>query len=627
MAERRASSDVDIGAPGERNMGRPAASRRHPGHARLALVVVIAVVAGACNATTPTPPPVAATPVASASVTPTAELPSPTATASATASAPPSPVPSAPPAATASFVRGDAAVTVSPGLRVRSRPRVADDSLKLEPLLPVGTELAVLGGPVTASGYAWYDVAPIGVTLAGGLTHGWVAVAATDGTPWVAAAATPGLELTSASATRAPASVADARAQAAAVNAFGLGLYRRMLRSPSLALASKGVVISPTSIAMALAMARAGAAGTTATEMDRLLNVPGWDRLGAGMGALDRLLVARDAAWIDDEGIAHELALRIANMAFDQRGYAIEPAFLQRISRTFGAGLGLVDYMNQTEAARGAINDWVGRQTLGRIPQLLSAGDIDTLTRLVLVNAVYMKANWAREFAVEDTAGHPFTRLDGSKVSVPTMHLTGQQDVVLAHGAGWLATELGYTGANGSTPLAMTLILPDNLPAFEASLTTGKLAAVQASITAEQKRLARVTYKSTPGMDCGTYPYAVSLSLPKFGIDTRASLVPVLQSMGLNLATDPSTADFSGMTTADRLYISKVIHQANIDVDEKGTTAAAATAVVMTTGGCTGPDPAKTVSLRFNRPFLFVVRDLRTGAILFMGRVVDPTSR
>ena len=608
-------------------MGRPAASRRHPGHARLALVVVIAVVAGACNATTPTPPPVAATPVASASVTPTAELPSPTATASATASAPPSPVPSAPPAALASFVRGDAAVTVSPDLRVRSLPRVADDSLKLEPLLPVGTKLAVLGGPVVASGYTWYDVAPIGVSLVGGLTHGWVAVAATDGTPWVAAAETPGLQLASATSSRAPASVADARSQAAAINAFGLSLYRRMLRSSSLDLSSKGVVISPTSIAMALAMARAGAAGTTATEMDRLLNVPGWDRLGAGMGALDRLLAARDAAWIDDEGVAHELALRIANMTFDQQGYAIEPAFLQRISRTFGAGLGLVDYMNQTEAARGAINDWVGRQTLGRIPQLLSPGSIDTLTRLVLVNAIYMKANWAREFAVEDTAGHPFTRLDGTKVSVPTMHLTGQQDVVLAHGPGWQATELRYAGPNGSTPLAMTLILPDNLPAFEASLTNGKLATVQAGIKAEQARLANVTYKSTVEMDCGTYPYAVSLSLPKFGIDTHASLVPVLRSMGLKLATDPLKADFSGMTTADRLYISGVIHQANIDVDEKGTTAAAATAVVMTTGGCTGPDPARTVSLRFDRPFLFLVRDLRTGAILFMGRVVDPTSR
>ncbi len=608
-------------------MDRPSADRRRRGLAPLAFLVVVAVLAGACDAGKPTTSPVVTSPTASTPTTPTAVLPSPAISPSATARATASPTPSSTPAALASFVRGDAAVTVSPDLRVRSLPRVADDSLKLEPLLPVGTKLAVLGGPVAASGFTWFDVAPIGVQLAGGLSHGWVAIADGDGTPWVAATGTPGLQLASTTAGRAPASVADARSQAAAINAFGLLLYRRMLRSSSLGLAAKGVVISPTSIAMALAMARAGAAGPTATEMDALLRVRGWDRLGAGMGALDRLLAARDAAWIDDEGIAHELALRIANMTFAQRGFAIGPPFLQRVSRTFGAGLGLVDYINQTDAARAAINDWVGRQTLGRIPKLLAPGDIDDLTRIVLVNAIYMKANWAREFTVEDTSNHGFIRLDGSKVSVPTMHLTGQQDVVLARGAGWQATELRYAGANGSTPLAMTLILPDNLPAFEASLTSGRLATVQAGIKAEQKRLAKVTYRTTTEMDCGTYPYAVSLALPKFGVDTRADLVPILRSMGLKLATNLLTADFSGMTTADKLYISAVIHQANIEVDEKGTTAAAATAVVMTTGGCTGPDPAKTVTLRLNRPFLFVVRDLRTGAILFMGRVVDPTAR
>lgn len=128
-------------------------------------------------------------------------------------------------------------------------------------------------------------------------------------------------------------------------------------------------------------------------------------------------------------------------------------------------------------------------------------------------------------------------------------------------------------------------------------------------------------------MDCGTYPYAVSLSLPKFGVATRADLVPVLKAMGLTVATDSTKADFSGLTTDVPLYISNVIHQANLDVDEKGTVAAAATAVVMMAGGCTGPDPARTVSLSFNRPFLFLVRDQQTGAILFMGRVVDPSAK
>ena len=132
---------------------------------------------------------------------------------------------------------------------------------------------------------------------------------------------------------------------------------------------------------------------------------------------------------------------------------------------------------------------------------------------------------------------------------------------------------------------------------------------------------------STQPEDCGTYPYNVRLFMPRFGIDTRAELVPVLQQMGHAARDHRRSADFCGISTEVPLFIRMVIHQANIDVDEKGTEAAAATAVVMDTGGCTGPDPAKTVTLRFNRPFLFLVRDLQTGAILFMGRVVDPTVR
>jgi serpin B len=600
------------------------------GWAPVVLLAVVAVMAGACDIGRPPSPSAAAPANASPSIVATAELPSSTASVSAarspsaSAAVLPSPLP-----VPASFVRGDAAVTVSPGLRVRSLPRVADDSIRYEPLLPLGTRLAVLGGPVVAGSYTWYDVAPIGVQLAGGLTHGWVAIAGTDGTPWLGVAPTPGLRLasTGASAGRVPASVPAAQGAANAINAFGLDLYLRMLRSPSLGLAGKGLVISPASIAVALEMARAGAAGTTATDLDDLLRLRGWDPVSAGMGAIDRLLAARDASWTDQDGIAHELSLRIANMAFAQQGFSIQPTFLDRIARTFGSGVGLVDYARDPEAARQAINDWVSRQTLGRIPNLLAPGNVDTLTRVVLVNAIYMKANWAREFDATTTVSGAFTRLDGSKVSTPTMHLVGQQDVVLARGTGWQATELRYLGADGTTPLAMTLIRPDNLPAFEASMTTASLAKVQAAIAAERARLAKVTIGSTTGMDCGTYPYAVSLALPKFAVDTHANLVPVLKAMGLTVATDPYRADFSGMTTQAPLYISAVIHQANLDVDERGTTAAAATAVVMGTGGCTGPNPAKTVLLRFDRPFLFLVRDIGTGTILFMGRVTDPTAK
>ena len=128
-------------------------------------------------------------------------------------------------------------------------------------------------------------------------------------------------------------------------------------------------------------------------------------------------------------------------------------------------------------------------------------------------------------------------------------------------------------------------------------------------------------------MDCGEYAYNVQLFLPKFGTDTRAKLNEPLVAMGMRQAFDPCLADFTGITTADQLYIAMVIHQANIDVDEVGTEAAAATAVGMDTGGCTGPSPRTTKTLRFNKPFLYVIRDVETGAILFMGRVVNPASR
>ena len=234
----------------------------------------------------------------------------------------------------------------------------------------------VAAGPVKASGYDWFRVAPVGVKLSGGADQGWVAVADHDGTPWVALAddPTPGFELAAASLERPDASLAAAKAQAKALNAFGIALYKRMLEDPSIAPPGKGVVFSPASIVTALAMARAGAKGETAAEMDKVLRVDGWKELGAGLNSLDTLLRSRDAAWKlypSEEGDPHQLALRTANMAFGQEGYALEEAYLERIGRTFGSGFGLVDYIQETEAARQAINGWVSRQTMGRIPELL----------------------------------------------------------------------------------------------------------------------------------------------------------------------------------------------------------------------------------------------------------------
>lgn len=518
---------------------------------------------------------------------------------------------------------GVLAVTVSDSVRVRSQPRVANDSRKYEPVLPTGAQLMVMGGPVVASGYTWIEVSPLSTALEGGVDRGWVAVADHDGTPWVALDPnpTPGFELASTSSSRQAGSLAAAKVEASAANAFGVDLYRKLVSSGEVA-ASKGLVFSPTSIVDALAMARAGANGTTATQMDKVLHVFSWDQLGLGVASLDAQLASRDGAWADQDGKLHALSLRLANMAFAQRGFPVRPAYLDRLGKTFGAGVALVDFAADPAGAADAINGWVRRQTVGKIPVIVSTDQVRGWA-LALANAIYLKANWAREFRPDLTDTATFTAASGSKADVQMMRQWGGRSLGLASGTGWKATELDYAGPGG-TPLAMTLILPDDIRAFERSLSAGLLATVQSKIAAEERRVAVV---SDVGM-CGTFPYEVVLGLPRFGVDWGTDIKTVLGAMGMPDAVTPGKADFTGMNPDAGLFIGAVIHKATVDVDEKGTTAAAATVVGMdTTGGCGGPEPLKTVQLTFNRPFVFVIRDVKTGAILFLGRVMDPTKR
>ena len=508
--------------------------------------------------------------------------------------------------------------------------------MKYTPVLPIGTRLQVLAGPATGSRYTWWRVAPIGVALGGGVTDGWVAVADHDGTPWVALAGdpTPGYDLAAAVSAPAKASVADAKRQAAAIDAFGIALYRRMLKEPSLGLTGKSAVISPYSIVTALAMARAGAKGSTASQMDLVLRTAGWARLGSGLSSLDQLLRGHDATWTNYDGqTPHQLALRTANMAFGQRGFAIQPGFLGRVGRTFGSGLGLVDFVNDTDNARQAINGWVSRQTLGRIPELLTPQQ----SRSNSAHARQRHLPQGRVGAAHSTrtrrGPRAFTTLGGAQVQVPTMAQPGGQDIPLATGSGWKATELRYLGADGdSRPLAMTLILPDDIAAFERSLSPSVLATVQAELAAEERRQSVVTYKndrSGTEADCGTYPYAVDLFLPRFGIDTRAELRASAAALGMPDAFSPDLADFTGITTAGaaahRLRDPPGQHRRRRAGAPRPR---AATAVGMdTTGGC-GTGPARTSEDAAAQPPVPVpVRDVQTGAILFMGRVADPTQR
>jgi serpin B len=382
-----------------------------------------------------------------------------------------------------------------------------------------------------------------------------------------------------------PAAAADA---ARALDRFGLAMYARLAHDSGPAL-----VFSPASIALALAMARAGARGDTASQMDAVLAGIGSDGSAAALNALDQALASRSGSFKAHDGEPYDLLLSIANAPFAQRDTHWEQPFLDALASRYGAGVRLVDFKTDTEGARKQINAWVDAQTRQRIPELLAAGVLDPLVRLVLVNAIYLKAPWQTAFAADATRDGAFHRLDGSSVSVPMMSLS--EDVPYAAGDGWQAVELPYVGGS----LALDVIVPDDFAAFEGSVST-----------------------VVPAATAALGPRHVDLSMPRFKAETKLDLVQVLARMGMPLAFDPERGDFSGMTTDEQLYISNVVHQANISVDEKGTEAAAATAVVMRTTAM----PAGPVKLVVDRPFFFALRDLPTGATLFVGHIVDPSA-
>ncbi len=403
-----------------------------------------------------------------------------------------------------------------------------------------------------------------------------------------AATVAPGdtIELARSAVARVAANPADAALAASAINAFGLELYAK------LAADAPNAILSPASIALALGMARAGAKGQTAAEMDAVLHNLASDANASWLNALDAALAARSGTFKDANGQDLSVALRIANAPFAQQGMALQQAYLDALASRWGAGLRLVDYRNATEAARKAINGWVGDQTEQRIPELLAPGVLDAMSRLTLVNAIYLKAAWQDPFEASATASGSFTTAAGKAITVPLMHAT--TGLRYAKGTGWQAAEIPYIGGS----LAMTVILPDNLAAFERGFDAATLDAITSALADTQ----------------------VTLTLPKFSIETKADLGALLAALGMPTAFGAS-ADFSGITAAEQLAISAVIHQANIDVDEKGTTAAAATAVVLRATGM----PAQPVTVTADHPFLFALRDVPTGTVLFLGRVGDPS--
>jgi serpin B len=340
------------------------------------------------------------------------------------------------------------------------------------------------------------------------------------------------------------------------------------------------VLLGPSSISEGLALAYLGARGETAVEMAGVL---GYDRPGA-RAVHAALRGLRET--LEDRG-HDQVEVQVANGLFGQRGLDFLDAFLADQSRFYEAPLETVDFAAAPDKARRRINDWTSRETSGLVKELFPEGTIDRQTVLALVNAAYLEADWHFPFNPKLTRPRPFGRLDGSAVDVPTMHFN--EYLPSGRGPGWEAVRIPYAGEE----LSMLIIVPTDLPAFEANLDAGVLGQVRASIR-----------------DGG-----IHLALPAFELRYHTSLIGPLRALGLELPfTD--AADFSGMTGHPGLSIGAVEHETYVKVDETGTEAAAATGSAMQSSH--GP------TINVNRPFLFLVQDDATGAILFLGRITDP---
>jgi serpin B len=390
---------------------------------------------------------------------------------------------------------------------------------------------------------------------------------------------------------RLPAAPADAAAAVRSLDALGADLYAALVEGND-----DNLVFSPASILLALAMARAGAAGTTASEMDAVLHLEDPDAIHHALNGLTRALEARSGTF-DVNGDPAEVELSVANAVWGQQTLAWQEAFLDVLASEYGAGVRLTDFVADPEAARVAVNSWVAEETHGRIEDLISPGMVDELTRMILVNAIYLKAPWLVPFDPDATQPAPFTLLDGSTVETPFMNRS-DESMSYGKGDGWQAVELPYAG----DALAMLLLLPDE----------GALATVEGELAG-----------GLIGRAAGTLaPTDVVLQVPKWDVETRVELSTVLAALGMPTAfTD--AADFTGMTLDEPLQIGFVIHQANITVDEAGTEAAAATAVGITATAAPAEEP-EPIFLAFDRPFLYALRDRETGAVLFLGRVTTP---
>ena len=382
---------------------------------------------------------------------------------------------------------------------------------------------------------------------------------------------------------------ADSTTLASDNAAFAFAAYQKLIAT------NTNLVFSPASISIALAMTYAGAAGTTASEMAQALHFslpPA--QLHPAFNALDQALASRGEGYLGADG--GPMRLRIVNALWAEQTYTFKSDFLATLAANYGADVNLLDFINAPNPSRITINDWVAEQTEDKILDLLPPDAIDSSVKLVLTDAVYFNARWATAFDPSETRDSSFALLDGSQVTTKFMS-ADLANLPALQGTNFKAVSLPYADKQ----LSLVVVVPDagQFTQVESSLDATALATLVAGMT----------------------PKTVALSLPRFRIETGANLGDLLKALGMTSAFAPGSADFSGMDGTRNLFISKVMHKAFIDVGENGTEAAAATAVVMKDAGMLLVD----MSVWADHPFLYFVRDAPTGAILFMGRVLDPS--
>jgi serpin B len=402
-----------------------------------------------------------------------------------------------------------------------------------------------------------------------------------------------------------------AKKAATGVRAFGTDLYAQLRAEPG------NLVFSPYSANVVLTMTALGAQGNTRAEMNEVLRLRGveWHPPQPVPGELPARFypdpeIAREYAALagsvmkQPEKAKRRQELSVANSLWMQKGRPWRASYLATARDDFRAGLFDVDFARNPDAAAGRINRWVEKETRDRIQNLIGDGTLTPETRLVLANAIYFKALWESEFKKSDTTDLDFTRFDGSKVQAPLMYQKG--DFNLREEDGVQVLRMPYDGG----ACALYVILPtkhDSLPELERKLDRDAL-----------ERWTAVRAKSTKE--------EVRVWLPRFKFTVPVELSAALQRMGMKEAFS-DVANFKGMTdSADALKITAVLHKAFVELDEQGTEAAAATAVVVGLAMAAPQRPEPPVKeFRADRPFLFAVVHEPTGAPLFLGRVLDPT--